>query len=406
MSLKTVDVFLNTNASKITVGRLAYVDGTIYFEYDAVFLETGIELSPYKLPLKPGVHVCDDRVFEGLYGLFADSLPDGWGRLLLDRHLLKLGKGYAKITPLDRLGYIGNYGIGALTYEPIVEEIGSLDEKIILDDLARSSMDILEGSQEDMIETLLALGGSSAGARPKAVIQLDTQKQKIIHGAQALKEGYEHYLVKFASSLDSKDIGAIEYAYSLMAKDANIEMTDTQLLEGKKGKYFAIKRFDRVGDYRMHIHSVAGLTHSDFRFPTIDYDDLLSLTLHLTKDVNEQIKMFRLAVFNLLAHNRDDHAKNFSFLLDENYQWKLSPAYDLTFSYGPGEEHSTTYLGEGRNPTREHLEKLAQGHNIKNAKVIIDEIREVVWNFSHYAKKVEIGKSKIKMIDDILKSTI
>ncbi len=404
MSLKTVNVFLSTDSSKITVGRLAYVDGTIYFEYDAAFLTSGIELSPYKLPLKTGVHVCDDKLFEGLYGLFADSLPDGWGRLLLDRHFLKHGKRYDEITPLDRLGYIGNYGIGALSYEPIVDEIRSLDEKIVLDDLATSSLEILEGSREDMIETLLTLGGSSAGARPKAVIQLDTENQKIIHGAQVLRDGYKHYLVKFASSHDSKDIGAIEYIYSLMAKDANIEMTDTRLIEGKKGRYFATQRFDRVGDRRVHIHSVAGLTHSDFRLPVLDYDDLLTLTLHLTKDVNEQIKMFRLATFNLFSHNRDDHAKNFSFLLDENYQWKLSPAYDLTFSYGPGEEHSTTYLGEGRYPTRKHLMKLAQKHNIKDAQVIIDEIEEVIMNFQGYAKNIGLRKSSIKMIDDILKS--
>ncbi len=407
MSLKTVNVFLNADSSKISVGRLAYVDRTIYFEYDADFLKREIELSPYKLPLKVGVQVCDDKLFEGLYGLFADSLPDGWGRLLLDRHFLKLGKRYDEITPLDRLSYVGNYGIGALSYEPIVDDISSLEDKIVLDDLARSSLEILEGSREDMqydmIETLLTLGGSSAGARPKAVIQLDTQKHKIIHGAQALRDGYEHYLVKFASSNDSKDASAVEYIYSLMAKDAKIEMTDTRLLEGKKGRYFATKRFDRVGDRRVHIHSVAGLTHSDFRLPVLDYDDLLALTLHLTKDVNEQAKMFRLAAFNLLTHNRDDHAKNFSFLLDKNYQWKLSPAYDLTFSYGPGEEHSTTYLGEGRYPTREHLIKLAQKHNIKDAQSIIDEIKEVVMNFKSYAKNIDIGKSGIKMIDDILK---
>lgn len=405
MSLETIDVFFNTNMSKMTVGRLAYVDGIIYFEYDASFLESGIELSPYKLPLKKGVHVCEDRLFEGLYGVFADSLPDGWGRLLLDRHLLKLGKRYDEITPLDRLSYIGEYGIGALSYEPVVSDIGSVDERIVLDDLARSSLDILEGDQEDMIETLLTLGGSSSGARPKAVIQLDIKKEKIIHGAQALNNGYEHYLVKFASSNDSSEIGVIEFIYSLMARDAKIEMTDTQLLEGKKGRYFAIKRFDRLGDNRIHIHSVSGLTHSDFRFPTVDYDDLLSLTLHLTKDVNEQIKMFRLAVFNLFTHNRDDHAKNFSFLLDENNRWKLAPAYDLTFSYGPGEEHSTTYLGEGKCPTREHLEKLAHAHHIKDAKMIIDEIEEVIGNFSNYATKNGLSKNSIKMIDDVLKNT-
>ena len=403
MSLKTVNVFLNTDTSKIAVGRLAHVDGTIYFEYDPSFLESGIELSPYKLPLKAGVHTCNDSLFEGLFGLFADSLPDGWGRLLLDRHFLKLAKRYDEITPLDRLSYIGNYGIGALSYEPIVDDIASINEKIVLDDLALSSLEILEGGREDMIETLLTLGGSSAGARPKAVIQLDVQNQKIIHGTQVLREEYEHYLVKFASSQDSKDMGVIEYVYSLMAKDAKIEMPDTQLLEGKKGKYFATKRFDRVGDRRVHIHSVAGLTHSDFKMPVLDYDDLLTLTLHLTKDVNEQIKMFRLAVFNLFTHNRDDHAKNFSFLLDENNQWKLAPAYDLTFSYGPGEEHSTTYLGEGRYPTREHLQKLADVHNIKDAEMIINEIEAVVMNFQSYTQGLGIAKNTIKMIEKILK---
>jgi len=222
MSVKTVHVFLNSDNVKTAVGRLAYVDGLIYFEYDTGFLHSGIELSPYKLPLKPGVHLCNDTLFEGLYGLFADSLPDGWGRLLLDRHFLKHGKRYEEITALDRLSYIGDYGIGALSYEPVVNEIGILEENIVLDDLANSSQNVLEGSSEEMIDMLLTLGGSSSGARPKAVIQLDRTRKNIIHGAQVLKEGYEHYLVKFASSHDTKEIGTIEYIYSLMAKDAKI----------------------------------------------------------------------------------------------------------------------------------------------------------------------------------------
>ena len=405
MSQKTINVFLNTQDTKRVVGQLAEVEGRIYFEYDAAFLKNGIELSPYKLPLKPGVQECEDILFEGLYGLFADSLPDGWGRLLLDRHLMRLGKAYGDIAPLDRLSYIGNYGIGALSYEPVVDEVHDIGSSIVLDDLAHASLEILEGSSEEMVDTLLSLGGSSAGARPKAVIQLDKKQEKIIHGAQSLQEGYEHYLVKFASSLDSKEIGVIEYIYSLMAKDAGLEMMDTLLLKGKKGRYFATKRFDRVGERRVHIHSVAGLTHSDFRMPVLDYDDLLTLTLHLTKDVNEQLKMFRLAVFNLFAHNRDDHAKNFSYLLDENNQWKLSPAYDLTFSYGPGEEHSTTYLGEGKTPGKEHLMKLASAHGIKGAALIIDEIEAVVMNFSVYAQKLDLSKNSIIKIRNILKNT-
>lgn len=401
MSIKTLNIFLHQNKEKISVGRLAYKEKIIYFEYDKKFLQSNIELSPYKLPLKSGVHVCEDSLFEGLFGVFGDSLPDGWGRLLLDRHLMRLEVQYSDITPLDRLSYIGKYGVGALSYEPILEELVLQDTKLVLDALADSSVEILKGSSEEMIETLLTLGGSSAGARPKAMIQLDAHDD-IIHASQSLQNGFEHYMVKFPSSSDTLDIGRVEYAYSLMAKDAKIEIPHTKLLHGKTNSYFAIKRFDRIEDTRVHVHSAAGLTHSDFRLPSLDYDDLLSLTLHLTKDVNEQLKMFRLACFNLYAHNRDDHAKNFSFLLDTQKSWKLSPAYDLTFSYGPSGEHSTTYLGEGKNPSTEHLKKLAKKHNINGADAIIKEVQTVINNFFLYANEAGVGKKTYDKIHRII----
>ena len=224
-----------------------------------------------------------------------------------------------------------------------------------------SSLNILKGSSYELLDMLLAFGGSSAGARPKIMAQID-KNSNIIHGSQKLQEDFEHYIIKFPNSTDGANIGKIEYIYSLIAKKANIEIPDTKLLQTKKGSYFAIKRFDRIKDNRLHIHSVAGLTHSDFRIPSLDYDDLLTLCFHLTKDINEVKKLFRLAVFNLFTHNRDDHAKNFSFMLDEKNSWKLTPAYDLTFSYGVGTEHSTTYLNEGKNPNINHLEKLAKNH--------------------------------------------
>jgi serine/threonine-protein kinase HipA len=402
MSLKSVNVYFNNKSQKLLVGKLVYKEKTIYFEYDTSFVQKGIELSPYKLPLKSGVHICDDRVFDGLFGVFADSLPDGWGKLLIDRHLMSKGANFYDITPLDRLMLIGNFGTGALCYEPIRETLLVQNQEIILDLLAHSAQEILKGTSASMIDTLLAIGGSSAGARPKAMIQLGT-KLDIVHGAQTLQDGFEHYIVKFPSTTDHAQIGKLEYIYSLMAKDGGIEIPDTKLLQGKNNSYFAIKRFDRVADERVHIHSVAGLVHSDFRIPSLDYDDLLKLTLHLTKDVNEQTKMFRLAVFNLLTHNRDDHAKNFSFLLDNSYNWKLAPAYDLTFSFGPGGEHSTTYLGIGNNPSLQELEKLANKHSIKNSKQIIDEVRNVVSNFKTYAKDVDMSKS---FMDDIFKNLI
>jgi len=386
-----------TQTTTQKVGTLAIRDKKIYFEYDKAFLKTGIELSPYKLPLKAGLFRCDDDTFEGLWGLFNDSLPDGWGRLLMDRHLMRSGVNPNSLSPLDRLAYVGSHAMGALRYEPEREIENSFDE-IVLDDLAESSAKILEGSSETLLDELLSLNGSSAGARPKVLVQISDDQKQIIHGRQELQEGFSHWMVKFASSMDSREIGAIEYAYSLMAREAELEMPQTALLEGKKGRYFATERFDRVGDRHVHIHSVAGLTHSDFRFPTLDYDDLLALALHLTKNIQEVEKLFRLACFNLFAHNRDDHAKNFSFVMDEKGTWSFSPVYDVTFSHGPGGEHSTMYLGEGKNPTDEHLLQLAQKHGIKNAEKIIDEVRGATNRWKIFATQAGVSQKMTQHI--------
>jgi serine/threonine-protein kinase HipA len=396
-NIKTLTIHLTQK-----VGTLAIRDKKIYFEYDKDFLKTGIELSPYKLPLKAGLFRCDGDTFEGLWGLFADSLPDGWGRLLMDRHLMRLGVNPASLTPLDRLAYVGNHAMGALSYEPEQEIENTLDT-VVLDDLAENSARILEGSSDMMLDELLSLGGSSAGARPKVLVQISDDHKQIIHGRQALREGLEHWMVKFASSSDIEQIGAVEYAYALMAKVAGVEMPQTALLEGRRGRYFAAKRFDRIGEKRVHMHSVAGLVHADFRFPTLDYDDLLSLTLHLTKHAKEVEKVFRLACLNLFVHNRDDHSKNFSFLMDEYGTWRLSPAYDLTFSFGPGGEHSTMYLGEGKNPTIEHLLKLGQKHGIKNGEMIINEVRAATADWKKFANEAGVNRENAQRIEKIIK---
>ena len=398
--IQRLDVYLYLAGSKQKVGTLARKERKIYFEYDKAFLETGVQISPYKLPLKSGVMRCDDDTFDGIWGVFADSLPDGWGKLLVDRHMKKRGIDPATLTPLDRLAYVGDYAMGALSYEPSVRLEGTVPEEIILDDLALYARNILEGESEDLVDTLLNLSGSSAGARPKVLVQLSEDRGQIIHGREKLAEGYSHWIVKFASSSDSSEMGAIEYAYSLMAKAAGLDMPPTVLLEGKKGRYFACERFDRRGEERVHMHSVAALVHSDFRYPILDYDDLLTLTLHLTKNMQDVEKVFRLTCFNLFSHNRDDHAKNFSFLMDADGQWHFSPVYDITFSSGPGGEHSTMYLGEGKYPTKDHLEALGKKHQIKYAGRIIGEVEDAVANWHRYAKEsgmsqkvhMEIGK--------------
>jgi serine/threonine-protein kinase HipA len=395
-----VYVYLEQYGDEFLVGTLAQKEKKIYFEYDAAFISKNIHLSPYMVPLQKGLQVCEDRVFDGLYGLFADSLPDGWGRLLLDRYLISHGINYHDISPLERLCYIGKYGIGALRYEPSMQDLDFDRKDLILDDLAQASTNILEGQAYDMVESLLAIEGSSAGARPKIMAQINDQND-IIHGANLLQKGFEHYIVKFPNSSDRRNIGKIEYLYSLLANAAKIDIPNTKLLQGKQNSYFAIKRFDRIKDQKVHIHSVSGLTHSDFRYPSLDYDDLLGLTFHLTKDINEVYKLYRLAIFNFITHNRDDHGKNFSFLLDNKKMWRLAPAYDLTYSYGPNGEHSTTYRGEGKNPSKDDFVKLAQKHMIKNYQEIIDEVIDGILKINEFTKDIDLHKDDTKLLAGI-----
>jgi len=400
MPITQIKVGLDFGADILPVGRLAIRDGDIYFEYDSAFLDCGLEISSLRLPLSPELKSFDRTLFEGLPGVFNDSLPDGWGRLLLDRSMRAQGILPEQLSPLDRLAHVGQSGMGALVYEPDYgAEIS--DAEINLDVLASHAMDVLDGEAEDVLQELLALNGSSAGARPKAVIGVDDKRQNIIHGAHVMPDGFSPWLVKFPNAQDGADAGAIEYVYGLMAVEAGVAMTQTHLFPAQKGAgYFATARFDREGRSRVHTHTACGALHSDFRTPSLDYEDLLALTGMLTRDVREVEKMFRLAVFNVLAHNRDDHSKNFTFLMGERGEWTLSPAYDLTFSSGPRGEQSAMVMGEGKNPGIEHLEKLGLEAKIEGKLVseIIEQTRAALSKWEILAKKHGVTKANIKLI--------
>lgn len=400
LSATEIKVGLNFGGETVPVGRLAIRDRVIYFEYYASFIDQGMEISPLRLPLRSGVTRFDNTLFEGIAGVFNDSLPDGWGRLLFDRFARSQGIMPDEMTPLDRLAHVGVHGMGALIYEPdyVVEESS---DAINLDALAMQVQEVLDGSADDVLEELLALNGSSAGARPKALIGVDEQRQQILHGTHQLPEHYEPWLVKFANTQDGADAGAIEYAYALMAKEAGVTMPDVHLFPTKQGAgYFTIKRFDRDGAKRLHMHTACGLLHSDFRTPSLDYEDLMALAGMLTRDVREVEKMFCLAVFNVLAHNRDDHAKNFSFLMDETGEWKLAPGYDLTFSSGPRGEQSTMVMGEGKNPTVEHLVKLGNEAKIPKVRITetIEQTRAALARWEMLAKEHGVSAANIKLI--------
>lgn len=333
------------------VGTLAKTpDRLVAFEYDNEWLATGFSISPFSLPLQKKVYLPKFEPFGGLFGVFNDSLPDGWGRLLVDRLLLKNKINPSEIDNLNRLAVVQESGMGALTYNP-GHKFETQEQESDYDKLAQECSKILESQSSDNLDELFKLGGSSGGARPKILTKING----------------EDWIIKFPSSQDPKYIGEQEYKYSLVAKDCGIKISETKLFNSKIcSGYFGIKRFDRENGKKVHMVSVSGLLETSHRLPNLDYNILMKLTLELTKNYQDIEQLYRLLCFNVFAHNRDDHSKNFSFLYDESKkEWQLSPAYDLTYSSSFNGEHATTINGEGKNPTLEDILAIAKGIGIK-----------------------------------------
>ena len=357
---KYLKVFYND----ILVGTLAKTpDRVVAFEYDSDWLNNGFSISPFSLPLIKKVFIPKYDPFGGLFGVFNDSLPDGWGRLLVDRLFLKNKINPNEIDNLNRLAVVQESGMGALTYKP-EHRFESKNNIADYDILAQECSKILESQNSDNLDELFILGGSSGGARPKILISIDN----------------EDWIIKFPSSSDSKNIGEKEYQYSLCAKDCGINMTETRLFPSKIcSGYFGIKRFDRKNGKKIHMISASGLLETSHRLPNLDYNTLMKLTLELTRNYQDIEQLFRLMCFNVFAHNRDDHSKNFSYLYyDNKKEWHLSPAYDLTYSFSFNGEHATTINGEGKNPSLEDILAVAKniGLKEKTAKDVALDIQE------------------------------
>ena len=375
---KSLQVFYNEKK----VGTLALMKNNIVaFEYDSNWITNGFSISPFSLPLKKQVFIPRIDPFDGLYGVFSDSLPDGWGRLLVDRMLNSQNINPREISQIDRLAIVGETGMGALSYKPEYNLLEDKDYKEDYDNLALSCKKILNTEYSADLDNLFRLGGSSGGARPKILTKIDN----------------EDWIIKFPSSLDDSNIGKLEYLYSVCAKKCKIDIPETKLFPSKiSSGYFGIKRFDRkklsTGAIRkLHMISVSGLLETSHRIPNLDYNDLMQLTLNLTKSFEEVEKLFRLMCFNVFSHNRDDHSKNFSFIYNEDLnKWELSPAYDLTYSYSINGEHATTINGNGVNPGLNDILKVAEkiGLDKKKAEKIAIEIKEIV------KKDLEIFLSK------------
>mgnify|MGYP002630797076 CR=1 FL=1 len=390
------------------VGILASHGHRCFFEYNPEWLQRKLELSPFILPLKSGLVEHKQMEFGPLFGLFDDSLPDGWGLLLMDRYFRGQGKNPATISPLDRLLFLGTSTMGALTYHPAARPVSQGDAPLDLHDLARQSQEIFAGSENEILPLLLHVGGSPGGARPKALIGYNPVSRIIVVGHETIPPDFEPWIVKFSAREDVRDAGPVEYAYSRMAEAAGVLIPPTRLFRTDQGDaFFGVKRFDRGPvNRRYHIHTFGNLIQTNFRIPACDYADLFKVTSILTRNHRDLLQAFRLMLFNVLAHNRDDHAKNFSFILDENTgQWALAPAYDLTFAHGPGGEHSCTVAGEGRAPGFKHFAQLAGQYDIslKDMDAMIVEVAAAIKQWPKFADDAGVPERTKRKIGDILK---
>ena len=396
------------------IGNLLLKDGIIYFEYDKNFKASGLEISPLKLPLSQnGVYTNnDERYFEGLAGVFHDTLPDKFGTKVIERYFESKNIPPHQLNVLQKLMFVGDKIIGAITYKPVLHKIDekTVNELIELQNFYENAKKILSGDAIEVVDEMLNFMDSAAsagGARAKAIIGYNEDTKEIISGVKRdLKESFEHYLIKFDIANDdgaSSDYTKLEYLYMSMAKEVGIDIPKIELLSHGNLAHYLIKRLDRINGETLHLHSVAGLTHTNFNIPMhYSYDELLRLTRYLTgsqKAVNEQ---FQRMIFNLVGRNQDDHAKNFAFTMDKNGIWNLSPAYDITYSNGAGytKNHQLSLNGKTNEFTLKDILGLAKKHSIKEnvAKENLEQIVEVFSGFKNRAGELDIRDTTIQRI--------
>lgn len=410
------------------------------FEYAPGFIKTGIELSPLKMPLARRIYTFPElafNTFRGLPGLIADSLPDDFGNAVLNAWVASQGHSPADITPLQRLQYTGKRGMGALEYAPATKmkslnasqqvEIGSL-VAIAQEILDRRSDFAVELSKEgkndrEAMMSLLSVGMSAGGARPKAVLAFNDDFTQVRSGQASVPAGFTHYLMKFDGVSehnknqetfgDPMGFGAMEYVYHLMAKGCGIDMMPCRLLPEGNRRHFITQRFDRVGNQKVHVQTLNGLAHVDYKKPgSFSYAELFSIARQLKLSATDAEQLLRRMTFNIVARNHDDHAKNFAFMLKGD-SWSLAPAYDLAYSYKPGSQwvnsHWMSLNGKRDDFTRQDfyaLKKLSPLFTRERINRILDETIESVANWKKLAAEVDVPDGLIEEVGSNLRLSI
>ena len=402
------------------VGAIAYDrnTGLSSFEYAPSFLMYKWDISPLKMPVENAEkkifsfpELRDSSTFKGLPGLLADILPDKYGNAMINAWLSKNGRPANSLNPVELLCFIGKRGMGALEFEPVAPPIKNSASKIELDGLIRIAGEILAGRQnfntnisadeEKALLDILKIGTSAGGARAKAIITFNAETQEIRSGQAETPKGFTHWLIKFDGVSDQQmgitnGYGRVEMAYHLMAKDAQIEMTECRLLEENDRAHFMTKRFDREhGTGKLHVQSFCAIAHYDFN-DVVDYsyEQLFETMRMMLLPYSDAEQLYRRMVFNVMARNCDDHTKNFAFIMDKSGTWKLAPAFDVCHSYRPGSawvsQQSLSINNKRQGITREDLLAVANKMNIKKAANIIDQVREAVGKWDHFASQANV----------------
>lgn len=401
------------------IGTILSKNGMVYFEYDKGFVGSNLEISPLKLPLATrGVYTNnDDRYFEGLAGVFHDTLPDKFGTKVIERYFESKGIASSELNIIQKLMFVGDKSIGAITYKPVIHQMDEkkVNELIELQNFYNNAKKIVSGDAIEVVDEMLTFMDSAAsvgGARAKAIIGYNLNTQEIISGVKRdLKEDFEHYLIKFDMAKEdgsSSDYTKLEYLYMSMAREVGIDVPKIELLHHGNLSHYMIKRFDRVDGGNLHLHSVAGLTHTNFNIPMhFSYEELFRLTRYLTgsqKAVNEQ---FKRMIFNIVGRNQDDHAKNFAFTMDKNGVWNLSPAYDITYANGSGytKNHQLSLAGKVNDFTLKDILDVAKKHSIKEsfAKESFEQIVDMFRSFQKRAEKLDIKTATVAHIQNELR---
>jgi len=380
--MNRVDVFFSGWGQHWRLGTLADNGRQLIFEYSAEALTRNIEFSPLNLALRSQAYGGFPAHMDRLPGLISDALPDGWGLLLMDKLFLRSGRSLASISPLERLSFIGDRAMGALSFRP-ADSMSLAGPDLSLLEMAKAVQDVIADKETAALKKLALVGGSPHGARPKALVQYDDVQQEISTNEDAPGTPW---LVKFPAQNEHMEVCEIERLYCDMASQFGLVVPRTRYFELGGGlAAFGIERFDRARGMRVPVHTFAGALHVDFRRMEIDYQHILRTTQMFTNDVTQVELAFKRCVFNVIFNNRDDHAKNFSLRMNEAMEWELSPAYDLTYNAGPSGYHQTSVMGEPLDPGRSHLLALAKSCGIGKsaASEIIDKMLDDAKAFSY-----------------------